>query len=168
MTLGAGLGHAGVADAGLGVVHIQDQVRLVTGSAHRRHPQALLEQALAVDGEGVVGEDLVLGNVAPLGDLGALLVAGAAQRRHVHRLRRRSLVQTGEDVVHAVTVGAIRRQGIPLHRGASVNTAGLQGRRILVTVATDIDFGRHRVGHRHVVALVALDAVGPKRLAFPG
>ncbi len=143
-------------------------MRLVTGGAHSRHPQALFEQALAVDGKRVVGEDLVLGDLPSLGDLGALLMTGAAQRRDIHRLRRRPMIQTGEDIVHTVTVGAVRRQLISLHCSTGMDGSGLHGSCILVAVATDFDLGLHRIRHGHIVARVALYTAGPHWTTFGG
>jgi hypothetical protein len=90
-------GHAGVSDVpgrdrGARVGMGQDQVIAVTVVAGGCDDQALPEQALAVNALGVVGEDVVFGDVLDTWHRGALPVAFPAQHRDIH------LVCAGVDI----------------------------------------------------------------------
>jgi hypothetical protein len=84
VTLGTRGGHVVVMDAGPRVGVRQNIVGGVTGRADRRDAQAGSEEAVSMDGHGVVLENTLLGNVVGPGDRAPLPVTFSAQERDVH------------------------------------------------------------------------------------
>jgi hypothetical protein len=83
MAFGAGLGNVAASDGGVLLGVRQDVVRGVAGGAIRRHDQALLQQALAVNALGVVLDDVVLFDRALRLHRRALAMALAAGEGHL-------------------------------------------------------------------------------------
>lgn len=88
VTLGASRGDILARNRRLRIRMWQYGVRRVTGCAIRRHDQALLEQRLAMDALGIVLQDVVLWDVAILGDLGTFAMTSAANEGYLQRRNR--------------------------------------------------------------------------------
>ena len=68
----------------------------------------------------IVFEDIVLGDIAVLGDLGTFLVTSAANERHFQRRDRRPRILYGIYVMVSVAIDAVRGQFIPPGSGLTV------------------------------------------------
>ena len=101
----AGCRHVLRVDARARILVRQDVVRGVAGCADRGYAQSLAKQTGTMDRERIVLENVILGDLASLGNLRSLLVTLAAQEWNVNDVRPTPLVPLRQDPVCAVTIG---------------------------------------------------------------
>ncbi len=161
----AGLGHVVAIDGRARIRVRQHVVSGVAVGADGRDGQAALEKPLAMDAEGVVREDAVLGYVVEPGDGRPLLVAAPAHEGDVELGHARGVVRGGKNVVGAVAVPAARGQSLAAGRGLSMKALPVDLGHVVV--AEGAVHRRQVLGVGEIAAhqvLVAVDA-GQARLA---
>ena len=99
----------------------QHEVRRVAAGADRRHGQAALEEALAVDAVHVVFQDVGLGDLPRQADRRAFAMAAAAEARDLHDGDRGTGARGTQDVVRAVARLAARGGGVAGRRPPAVH-----------------------------------------------
>jgi hypothetical protein len=137
----------------------ENQVISVAIIASGGDDQTLLEQSFAVNALGIVGEDIMFGDVIHTGHRSSLPVALPAQYGNVHLVSSRADIRGGEDVVLPVTFVAGRGVGGSSFQGSSVNTGIKLFIRHIVTNPAVYSLQRLGVGEfLHIGILMAVDA----------
>jgi hypothetical protein len=144
----------------LGVVVIEDVMRGVARTAHRCHGQTLLEESFAMHRHRKVFENAILGNLVLERNLRPFTVASAAEQWDVDNVGGSRRIGVREDCVMIMTDDAVGCGGIPFDGGPSVERSPVLRRHLLVAFTTGFDLSQRFHRCHHLVASVAIHAVG--------